>query len=252
MAGVVLAAVAVLAAAPGTLAGDKAVLRVSFNSLPPWKVLNPDDEPAGIDVELLEMLAQRMGLTVEYVHYPFKRGLKMMESGEIDLMTSILRRPEREMYLHFIEPPYKNETCKAFYVLKGREHVISSHADLRGLRVGTILGVGYYPEFDGDPGIDRYPVASIELNIRMLLAGRIDAFISTESSGDYRIAAAGLGDKVSKVVHVYREPQNVHMALSRRSPHAARLDEFNRTMADLVAEGAVDRARERLFREGIR
>ncbi|MFH1914388.1 MAG: transporter substrate-binding domain-containing protein [Pseudomonadota bacterium] len=243
-----MAVFVVLAVVPAARAEENTVLRVSFNDLPPWKVLGPSGEPAGIDIEFVDMLAARMGLTVEYAHYPFKRGLKMMESGEIDLMIGVLRRPEREEYLHFIEPPYKNETCKAFFVLKGREHTISSHADLRGLRVGTILGVGYYPEFDDDSLIAKYPVNSPDLNIKMLLAGRIDAFVSTEAAGDYRVAAGGLGGTVVKALHVYRERQDVHMVLSRQSPHAVRLEEFNRAMAELVAEGALGRAKEQFLR----
>jgi len=247
LAGAVLAVCIGLALTPAALAGDEDVLRVSFNDLPPWKILGQDGKPTGVDVEFLDMLANRLGLTVEYVHYPFKRGLKMMESGEIDLMIGVLRRPEREAYLHFIEPPYKNESSKAFFVLKGREHAIASHDDLHGLRVGTVLGGLYYPEFDDDSLIDKYPVTSPDLNISMLLAGRIDAFVMTETAGDCRVAERGLEAEVVKARYVYREHQDVYMVLSRNSPHVARLGEFNRAMAQLVAEGAFARVTERFM-----
>lgn len=240
-----VAAIAVLVAAPWSPArAADGVLRVSFNDLPPWKVLGPKGEPAGIDIEFLEMLAARMGLAVEYVHYPFKRGLKMMEVGEIDLMIGVLRRAEREAYLHYIEPPYKSETSKAFFVLRGRERAIAAHDDLRGLRVGTVLGGRYYPEFDDDPRIVKYAVTSPDLNFKMLLAGRIDAFVMTETAGDYRVARSGLADRIAKADYVHRESQDVYMVLSRRSTHAARLGEFNRVMAGLVSEGGFDRARD--------
>jgi polar amino acid transport system substrate-binding protein len=240
-----VAAIVVLVAAPWSPArAADGVLRVSFNDLPPWKVLGPKGEPAGIDIEFLEMLAARMGLAVEYVHYPFKRGLKMMEVGEIDLMVGVLRRAEREAYLHYIEPPYKSETSKAFFVLRGRERAIAAHDDLRGLRVGTVLGGRYYPEFDDDPRIVKYAVTSPDLNFKMLLAGRIDAFVMTETAGDYRVARSGLADRIAKADYVHRESQDVYMVLSRRSTHAARLGEFNRVMAGLVSEGSFDRARD--------
>lgn len=249
LAGAVLAVLVVLAVAPGVLAEGNTVLRVSFNELPPWKVLGPEGEPSGIDIEFVNMLAARMGLTVEYVHYPFKRGLNMMENGEIDLMTSVLRRPEREAYLHFLDPPYKSGARMAFFVLKDSQLAIASHEDLVGLRVGTTLGSLYYPQFDTDTRIAKYPVTSTDLNIKMLLAGRIDVFVVSESAGDYRVAALGLEGVVVKAPHAYRTNQGVHMALSRRSPHAARLEEFNRAMAELVAEGALGRAKERFLRK---
>jgi polar amino acid transport system substrate-binding protein len=249
LAGVVLAVFVVLAVAPVAQAEENTVLRVSFNDLPPWKMLGPGGKPSGKDIEFIDMLAARLGLTVEYVHYPFKRGLKMMESGEIDLMSSVLRTPEREAYMHFLDPPYKSGACIAFFVLKESEHTIASHEDLVGLRVGTTLGSLYYPQFDKDTRIAKYPVNSADLNIKMLLADRIDVFAVSESAGDYRVAALGLEGVVVKAPHAYRMTQGVHMALSRHSPHAARLEEFNRAMAELVAEGALGRAKERLLRK---
>lgn len=243
-----LAVLFVFGLCPLALAGG-GVLRVSFNDLPPWKVLGPKGEPAGIDVEFLEMLAARLGLSVEYVHYPFKRGLKLMESGEVDAMIGVLRRPEREAYLHFIEPPYKHETSKAFFVLKGREDTIARHEDLYGLRVGTVLGGRYYPGFDDDTRIIKHPVTSYDLNFRMLIAGRIDAVVMTETAGTHRVAQLGLGDTVGKATYVHRDRQDVYLALSKRSAHAVRLEEFNRVMAELVREGALDAVAARFLKE---
>ncbi|ADU61547.1 MAG: transporter substrate-binding domain-containing protein [Pseudodesulfovibrio sp.] len=250
MAGFVLAlvALAALGFCPPVLA-DGGVLRVSFNDLPPWKVLGPKGEPTGIDVEFLNMLAARMGLTVEYVHYPFKRGLKLTESGDVDAMIGVLRRPEREAYLHYIEPAYKHETSKAFFVLKGRENTIARHEDLYGLRVGTVLGGRYYPGFDDDTRIFKHPVTSYDLNFRMLLAGRIDAVVMTETAGVYRVAQLGLGNTVVKATYVHRDHQDVYMVLSKRSVHADRLEEFSRVMDELVREGALDAVAARFFKE---
>lgn len=51
--------------------------------------------PDGIDVRLLALVAERMGFEIQYAQYPFNRGLHLLETGEIDLMTGGLRRPER-------------------------------------------------------------------------------------------------------------------------------------------------------------
>ncbi len=221
---------------PGVVLADGDVLRVAFNELPPWKMHDASGRPAGPDIDFLGAVAERMGLTVEYVELPFKRGLKKLEIGELDMMTGVLRRPEREEYLHYIQPPYKKVSDKAFFVLTGREESIVRHEDLYGLRIGTNLGGRYYPEFDNDTRIDKHPVATPELSFRMLLAGRIDAVVMTESVGEYRLERLGLSDRIGKARYVHREDQDVFLVLSRQSGFAPRLDEFNRVVAALLRE----------------
>jgi len=230
-----------LLAAP-THARDS-VLRIGFSEHPPAKILNAHGLPDGADIRLLRALTEQLDLKLEFHHVPFKRGLKMMENGEIDLMTGVLKRPDREKYLHFIEPAYKNKSNKIFFVLKGNEHLITRHEDLRTLRIGTGLGASYYPEFDNDKRIRKDPVANADLNIRMLLAERIDAFIMTESAGDYRIARLGLSDKITKADFAHRDQQNVYMVLSKKSVFAHRLGEFNEIMNNLIQDGTADQIR---------
>lgn len=152
-------------------------------------------------------------------------------------MSGVLLRPDRKRYLHFITPPYKTHTNKAFYVLKGRENVIRKHEDLHGLRIGTGLGAHYYPAFDNDGQILKDPVSDGDTNLKMLLEHRIDAVIMTEAAGDYRVAKLGMQDKVGKADFMYQEQQGVYMALSRKSPLADRIEEINQILLELVESG---------------
>ena len=235
---------------PLSARAESEVLRVSFNPLPPWKVIDDNGTPDGIDIAFLHLLAERMNLKVEFVHLPFKRGLKTLEYGGIDLMIGVLRRPDREVYAHFLTPAYKSRTNKAFYVLKGKEDSITEYEDLRPLVVGTQLGGKYFPRFDNDAGIRKAEVKDTEFNIRMLLAGRIDTFITTEVVGDYRLARLGMTDRIAKARYVYCKQQDVHMILSRKSPLAPRLAEFNTVIRDLVEHGEFERIEERFLSSG--
>ncbi len=134
-------------------------------------------------------------------------------------------------------PPYKTKTNKALYVLKGNENLITEYEDMYSLRIGTQLGGKYFPRFDTDENIDKSSVKSFKLNIKMLLAGRIDAFITTEAAGDYRLAQSGLTGSITKAQYVFQEEQDVCMVLSKRSPYASRLAEFNTVMRELVEGG---------------
>ena len=228
------------------------VLRVALDPFPPWKYLNRIGEPCGMDVDLIDMIAQRMGLKVEYAMYPFSRALYLLEYGDADMMSGVLRRKEREAYLHYLEPPYKDHSDKAFYLLRGRGRLLQKYEDLHDLRVGTQIGTRYFPEFDHDPEIDKIATHSFELNLRMLEANRVDAVVTTEVAGDYEIRKLGLQDVVVKAPYIYREKQDVYMVLSKKSPLADRLDEFNSVLADLVREGVFQRIVSRYIHEAQR
>lgn len=216
-------------------------LRVSFNSFPPWKALDENGDPDGIEVAFIKLLAKRLSLDIAFIPLPFKRGLKMLEYGEVDAMIGVLRRPDRQAYAYFLEPPYQNKTHKAFYVLKGKEASITRYENLHSLVIGTQLGSKYFPRFDSDTAIQKVAVSDTGLNIKMLLAGRIDAFIATETLGDYRISRLGLTNRIGKARYVYRKKQDVYIALARCSPLANRLAEFNNAMRNLVEQGEFER-----------
>lgn len=239
--------IAILLIVPGPAMAQDNLLRVAFNEHPPWKVINNEGQPDGIDIELLRILAEEMKLRIKFIHVPFKRGLKMLEIGEVDIMTGVLRRSERDAYLHFIEPAYKNQSHKAFFVLKGREFLVQKYTDLHHLRVGTSIGGKFFPQFDEDKAIRKYPVKNAELNIKMLQAKRIETFIMTESTGEYWIAKLRQGQSIGKAPYAHREKQNVYMVLSKKSIHSQRLDEFNLTMNKLVQAETMKRIKARFF-----
>lgn len=223
------------------------ILRVAFDEHPPWKILDEKGRPTGVDIELLRLVAERLELKLEFVRYPFKRSLRMIELGEVDIMTGVLHRPEREAMFHYMEPPYKSNSDKAFFALKGHNLHVRRHNDLHTLHIGTQLGHKYYPEFDQDNQIEKHPVRKVDLNIKMLLDKRIDAFIITEATGEYHIAKLDLTDRIVKLDYAYRNPQPVYMVLSKISPYADRLHEFSQTLKEIVGNGTVDRLKKEFY-----
>ncbi len=64
-----------------------------------------DGQPVGHSVDFIRMLAQRVGLEVEFVSgHSWNDYLEMMRSGQIDVMTNIVQSPDRARYMHFTTP----------------------------------------------------------------------------------------------------------------------------------------------------
>ncbi|MBU1002125.1 MAG: transporter substrate-binding domain-containing protein [Proteobacteria bacterium] len=223
---------------------DKAVLRLAFNELPPWKIVTPDGQYSGVDIEFVRLIAEKMGLEVQIVECPFVRALRMMETGDLDCMVGMLHRPERELYLHFINPPYRWDTNKAFYLKRGRAHLIQCYEDLYGLTIGVGRGASYFEKFDRDELLRKVLFGKAFQEINMLIHGRVDAFIGTEAATDYRIRSLGLEAEIEKAPYGYREEQPVYVVFSKLSPLVGRLDEFQMQARKLIINGAYRRLRQ--------
>ncbi len=74
----------------------------------------------------------------------------MMKDGTIDPMAGLLKRPEREEYIRFVQPPCKERSDTIFFVPKGKPSLIQTYEDLYALKIGTTLGSKYFHQFDED------------------------------------------------------------------------------------------------------
>ncbi|WED24176.1 transporter substrate-binding domain-containing protein [Vibrio sp. JC009] len=229
-----------------TYAGtEKDALRVSFTEFVPWKTVTAGGNLSGIDIELMAMIAERMDLDLEVTPYPWKRGLRRLETGDVDIITSLLRRPQREAFAYFIEPPYVTQSNKAFFVLKGNENTISKYDDLKGLTIGTFDKNHYFEPFDHDTSLDKFSGKSTEQLLKMLLAGRLDTFIMTEEVGEFKIKELGFEGQIVKADYKYSKPMNVYLALSKNSPLSDRRDEISTILTELIQEGIIEKLKDK-------
>jgi len=228
---------------------EQGVLRVVCDNYPPWKFKGADEKVQGIDIDLMKILADRMNLKIEYVDVDFRRGLKLLEFGTADIITNLYRRADREKYLHYLDPAYLKYSSTAFYVLKGDEHRIKKLEDLKGLKIGVLKEVQYFPKFDEDSSLTKIPVTTFTEGVQKLIARQIDVLINSEIEADYMLAGGRTKIFVVKSNYIYSEPQNSYIAISKKSPLANRLGEFKRVAADLVKEGTVDKLKIEFIKE---
>ena len=163
----------------------------------------------------------------------------MMERGEADVMTSLLRRPEREKYILYVQPRYRAISVQTFYVRKAHPNLIRSYDDLKNLKIGVKAGVRYAPAFDNDKGLNKIPAPDIETNLKRLIAGEIDTFLDTRTEGDYWIKTLGYGDTVTKAPFTFTHSDSTYLGIAKTSPLASRAKEFGRHLKDMLDKGYI-------------
>lgn len=195
----------------------------------------------GVVASILDRLAQKLGIEIEMRLAPFARRLRWMETGEIDIMGGLLRRPQREAYIYFVPPPYVNKNRKVFYVRKGDERRIKRYEDLYGLMIGTKIHSRYFPRFDKDEGLKKEPVGSVELNFKKLLAGHLDAVIYGNRSGLMKLMEMGIADQVGQALYAYKKDNPVYIGISRHSALMKEKATVSAAVRQMVESGEIER-----------
>tara|TARA_R110002096_G_scaffold436071_1_gene666882 strand:+ start:65066 stop:68638 length:3573 start_codon:yes stop_codon:yes gene_type:complete len=135
-------------------------------------------EPVGFSVDYLNLVAQNVGLEIEYVH-GFSWGvlLHKLENREIDISHNIFKNEEREKYLNFTNPYMDLEP--AFFGRVGSD-AIETIDNLNGKKIGVVKGWSLNNEYK-----ENYPdlnFIELDTSIDAALAlsnGDIDLYITT-------------------------------------------------------------------------
>ena len=183
------------------------------------------------------------GIRVHWQFYPWARALRRAESGKSDGSAVWLRSPEREQAF-FISTPVVES---GYYLFHRKDHPIDWKAieDLLPLRIGGAIDYDYGPAFqqaeqDGRLRVKR--LHSEKQGLRMLLAGRLDAFpMDKVVAFDMLYSQFSREEREQLSFHpLPLRSDSLHLLLSRKVPgNAERMARFNRGLKALQDSGKV-------------
>lgn len=213
----------------------------------PYTVRASDGRLSGIDVEIAQELMRRLGCELSFKEMPFGRGLRELESGDLDMLTSAFHRPERERYALFSAP-----------VLQARKRLYVRRADLAGFQarslrewlssgatLGVLPGVVYgpdYSELQQDPALKAriHTVVNRRSLWLMLDRQRIDGMLVDELTANHELQRLSLQQTVAAAPLVLAgEPS--HTAFSKHSTDAAFVARYNAALAAMARDGSLAR-----------
>lgn len=140
---------------------------------PPYNFFE-DGQPKGYSIDYMNLLADKLGLKIEYVSGPtWDEFLGMMKKRTLDVMLNTASTKERRAYLSFTQPYYI--TSVGLYTRK-EVAGISDLGDLAGKRLAFPKGF-FFEEFIRNyyPDIIITPFDSAPASFRAVAAGQADA-----------------------------------------------------------------------------
>lgn len=244
----ILVAVLVFAG-PTTGSAEQAVHWV-FTDYPPANYVGESGKPAGFFCDMvMEALEKRMGQTVVFSVFPWKRCQAMVRDGQADMMVTI-PTPERLAYAVTHAHPLWIKK-RILYTYRGhtdqpRLDALKGLAAIRaaGYTVVSYLGNGWVKSAVEKSGIDVQYANSVESMYRMLASRRADLIIEEETLAAPRIQALGLKDKIVPTLGVGSQ-SGFHILIGKRSPCTAFMPRLEAVLEDMAADGTLARILDR-------
>ena len=184
----------------------------------------------GFEIDIFRAVMDRMGVEAEFMQFPFKRCLKMLEDGNAHALISLLKSPERAKYTIFPEE-HMSISRTLFFTKSGSK--IKYGGNLKGLRkytIGVIAGFIYGKAFDDAKYLKKEEVLDAERLINMVLSGRCDLGVENQVVIKGIARRLGVGRSI-RFLHPPVHAQNLYVGFSKASGLRGFAADFSEALA---------------------
>ncbi|EGB13806.1 extracellular solute-binding protein family 3 [Pseudodesulfovibrio mercurii] len=148
---------------------------------PPFESIGDGGERVGFDVDLLNAIAAKMGVKVQWVTMDFAAIVTATQSGQVDMgMSGFSVTPERAGQVSFSAPYFASGQA----LVVRNDSDIKSAADLKGKKIAVQLGTTGEQEADKIEGAEVVKPESYNIAFMMLGNKVADAVVADISVAD--------------------------------------------------------------------
>jgi polar amino acid transport system substrate-binding protein len=219
------------------------MLTMGWNNFKPYEYLGNNNQPTGIDLDIARNIAHDLGCTIEFKNLAWKRLVRGIEYGTIDILGSATKNIEREKWAYFSDA-YTQEKMVLF-VRKGesRQYPLNSINDITKLpiKIGIINGAYLGPEFDqlANAKLVVKKIERVNLsiqNVNKLLRNRIDGYIANLYTDRLFQYEQQVLEKIE--VHPLQvHSTDLHFMFSKKNISEQFLKQFNQSLSKIKSNG---------------
>ncbi|MBM7622483.1 transporter substrate-binding domain-containing protein [Sporohalobacter salinus] len=196
------------------------VIRVSNETDWPPFDFAVSGQPLGFSIDLMNLLANRLGIKFEYVNgYSWNQLMEMFKNREIDVMQSAYKNEARKKYGLFTEPYYKDKTA---FIVRSDSREIFNIQQLYGKVVAVPKGWAYETYLKKHHSqVNLLTVSNQKEALKAVEKGRAKAAIEISAIAKYFMEKYFLdGLKISGWFKEYdkREQKSVHILVRKDWP----------------------------------
>ena len=199
-------------------------------AFPPYEMVADDGSFEGIDVEIADAIAKKLGLELQVDDMGFDAALQAAQQGKSDIIMAGVTVTEKRLEVMEFSDSYSNGV-QVIIVKEGSEVTLDNMGD--GM-IGTQQGTTGYIYCSGDYGDDHVTAYDNGASaVQALVNGQVDCVvIDSNPAKEYVKANPGL-------VILDTEYANEDYAIGMAKGNFALLDAVNNALAELKADGTV-------------
>ncbi len=220
---------------------ETGTIRVVTLSYPPF-IEAEGDGARGPLVDIVIEAFSRAGLVIGLQVLPGERCLQYVEAGTVDAFFSLKKSASRERTLLFTAVPLIRQDF-VFFARKERAIAYSGDSEsVAGYTIGIVSGASYGSVFDQARLSGKYPnldeTTTFELNVRKLIAGRVDLIINGRDVGLTLIRRSG-DEAVVEILEPPVESVESYLAFTRKRDFRETARRFDSALRSMVLDGFV-------------
>ncbi len=202
----------------------------------PYCFTEKDGQPTGFGVELLKAVFDKMGLRAEITPGPWDQVWNDLVAGRLDVLPVVARTPGRELLVDFCLQ--HTETFDAFFRRAGQPD-LPNLAAAAGMQIVVLRSDAAHHElverkFSGKV----IPVESIPDGLRLIAAGKHDAFLCSKLIGTLEVQQYGIRGLVAgPPIPDYKRV----FSFAVRKGNAELVEKLNQGLRIVKADGTYDR-----------
>ena len=225
------------------------ILAAAADSIPTSYVEN--GKPTGILVDVINEAFRRAGYKVEVKLMPWARCIAAAKSGAVDGIFSVYMTPERQQFMTYTDEVLITQV-QAFFVRADSSLTFDGDlTKLRGTSIGVIKKTSYGPRLDAalNTGIFKKIdfTTNSELNVRKLIAGRIDMIPS------YRHVVLSTAKKVGALDKIKQLSPDIeaipsYLAFTKKRDFTKLIRDYDKAIASMKKDGSYEQIFNRYIR----
>lgn len=232
----------ILLSLPVSALADKLVFATT--DWPPY-IISGKDKPTGMDVEIVLEVCKRLGIEPKIHVLPWKRAIQYAKNGNADAIFAIRKTEERAKFLYYPSDPINLERT-VILTQKGSGVKVAGPDDLKGKKVGVVMGYKYGPKFDSNTSIKKMEsdsdkqLVNVFAKKRISLAAGID-----EGTMRYLCKKAGIETEVLLVLN--EVPSYIAFSKTKGEKGKAMAEKIGKTIGQLRNEGVIKKIQDKYF-----
>ncbi len=212
-------------------------LTLGMSNWLPYQAISADGKPHGLQVELIEQIAEQAQCKINYRSMTFQAGLKELEMGTVDFMVNATPSAERAKIAHF-SIPYRNEFLLLYSTKRylAKCHKMSLEELIRdGFRLGIQYQLHYGEELrliQQSPELDRllHYVESNVQHVDLVESEDLDGIIDDPVVVSYRSTLNPERSGILKSCPIQISTSPVSLMFSKKSVSPEMVERFNRAI----------------------